>query len=106
MYSSCNINNSSICEYLDGFTANSSQEWESRDWFGGCIRTTPLECNNKDGFLKVREIKLPDTFSSWYNKSIGLKECRELCKKNCACIAYANMDVRDGGSGCLLGLIG
>lgn len=47
-------------------------------------------------------MKLPDTSSSWYNKSTGLGECKGICLKNCSCTAYANLDVRGGGSGCLI----
>jgi hypothetical protein len=31
-----------------------------------------------------------------------LKECEGMCLKNCSCTAYASLDVRGGGSGCLL----
>jgi hypothetical protein len=47
-------------------------------------------------------MKLPDTSSSWYNKSMSLKECEGMCLKNCSCTTYASFDVRGGGSGCLL----
>jgi hypothetical protein len=33
---------------------------------------------------------------------MSLKECEEWCLKNCSCTAYANLDIRNGGSGCLL----
>ena len=35
---------------------------------------------------------------------MSLKECEELCLKNYTCKAYANLDIRNGGSGCLLWL--
>ncbi|KAK2440113.1 hypothetical protein P8452_19279 [Trifolium repens] len=47
-------------------------------------------------------MKLPDTSSSWFDKSLSLEECKTKCLKNCSCTAYANLDVRNGGSGCLL----
>ncbi|KAI5412097.1 hypothetical protein KIW84_056960, partial [Lathyrus oleraceus] len=55
-----------------------------------------------DGFLKLVGMKLPDTSKSWFNKSINLEECERLCLRNCSCTAYANLDIRDGGSGCLI----
>uniref|UniRef100_A0A7N2LJ51 Uncharacterized protein n=1 Tax=Quercus lobata TaxID=97700 RepID=A0A7N2LJ51_QUELO len=55
-----------------------------------------------DGFLKNTGLKLPDTSSSWFDKTMSLKECEELCLKNCSCTAYGNLDIRKGGSGCLL----
>lgn len=53
-------------------------------------------------FLKYTANKLPDTSSSWFYKSIGLRECEGLCLKNCSCTTYANLDIRGGGSGCLI----
>ena len=60
-----------------------------------------MDCN-KDGFLKFTGIKMPDSRNSWFNKSINLEECEKLCLANCNCTAYSNLDVRNGGSGCLL----
>ncbi|CAL9006085.1 unnamed protein product [Prunus brigantina] len=33
---------------------------------------------------------------------MSLKECNGLCLNNCSCTAYANLDIREGGTGCLL----
>ncbi|KAL0306450.1 UNVERIFIED_CONTAM: G-type lectin S-receptor-like serine/threonine-protein kinase SD1-1 [Sesamum radiatum] len=54
------------------------------------------------GFQKYRDIKLPDTKYSWFNASMTLEECRVACVKDCNCTAYTNLDIRRGGSGCLL----
>ncbi|MCI02141.1 serine/threonine protein kinase [Trifolium medium] len=67
-----------------------------------CLRRTKLNCLNGDAFLKYTSIKLPDTSASWYDKRLSLEECKTVCLKNCSCIAYANLDIRNGGSGCLL----
>jgi hypothetical protein len=85
-----------------GFEPKSARDWSFQDWSGGCVRRTTLTCNRGEGFVKHTGMKLPDTSSSWYNTSISLRECQELCLKNCSCMAYANMDVRGRGSGCLL----
>jgi len=100
--SNCNINDFPICECLEGFMPKFQPEWESSNWSGGCLRRTKLNCHTGDGFLKYTSMKLPDTSTSWYDKSLSLKECKTLCLKNCTCTAYANSDIRDGGSGCLL----
>lgn len=55
-----------------------------------------------DGFLKVFNAKLPDLIDFWLDKNINLEECQRQCLKNCSCTAYANPDVRNGGSGCLM----
>ncbi|XP_028086220.1 G-type lectin S-receptor-like serine/threonine-protein kinase At4g27290 [Camellia sinensis] len=47
-------------------------------------------------------VKLPDMLSSWCNRTMTLGECREVCLKNCSCMAYTSLDIREGGSGCLL----
>jgi hypothetical protein len=33
---------------------------------------------------------------------MNLEECKKKCIKNCSCTAYSNLDIRNGGSGCLL----
>ncbi|CAN6684325.1 unnamed protein product [Malus baccata var. baccata] len=101
-YATCNINNAPICACLKGFAPKSPKDWNSGYWSGGCVRKTPLACSHGDGFLKYNGIKLPDTSTSWFNKSMSLKECKGLCLENCSCTAYANLDIRVGGSGCLL----
>ncbi|XP_059438060.1 G-type lectin S-receptor-like serine/threonine-protein kinase At4g27290 isoform X1 [Corylus avellana] len=101
-YATCNINNSSICACLEGFLPKSPNHWGSVDWSDGCVRRTPLECNDGDGFMKRTGLKLPDTSSSWYDKSMTLQQCERMCLNNCSCTAYASLDVRGGGSGCLL----
>ncbi|RHN65869.1 putative protein kinase RLK-Pelle-DLSV family [Medicago truncatula] len=100
--SNCNINEFPVCECVEGFMPKFELQWESSDWSGGCLRRTKLNCLNGDGFLKYTNMKLPDTSSSYYNKSFSLEECKTMCLKNCSCTAYANSDIRDGGSGCLL----
>nr|XP_023904132.1 G-type lectin S-receptor-like serine/threonine-protein kinase At4g27290 [Quercus suber] len=101
-YASCNINKSPVCECLNGFIPKSPKDWNSADWSGGCVRGTPLGCNDGDRFLNFKDVKLPDTSSSWFDRNMNLKECEELCLKNCSCRAYANLDIRNEGSGCLL----
>ncbi|PRQ31519.1 putative protein kinase RLK-Pelle-DLSV family [Rosa chinensis] len=103
-YGSCNINNSPSCGCLKGFAPKSPEDWEVADWSHGCVRKTPLDCHDGEGFLKYSGIKLPDTQHSWYNKTMNLKECEQVCLKNCNCTAYANLDIRGEGSGCILWL--
>ncbi|KAF7822789.1 G-type lectin S-receptor-like serine/threonine-protein kinase [Senna tora] len=98
----CNIINAPVCECLKGFVPKNPVDWNKSYWSKGCIRRIPLECNNSDRFQKYMGMKLPDTSSSWYSKTMDLKDCQESCLKNCSCTAYANLDIRNGGSGCLL----
>ncbi|KAK9041636.1 hypothetical protein V6N11_016727 [Hibiscus sabdariffa] len=100
-FGSCDIRSSPVCSCLKGFLPKYQAEWGSNRWSKGCFRKTQLNCLT-DGFLKYSGVKLPDSGHSWFNYSISLEECQNLCIKNCSCTAYANLDIRSGGSGCLL----
>ncbi|CAN4104124.1 unnamed protein product [Withania somnifera] len=99
-YSSCNINNSPPCDCLKGFEPRNPQD-SAADWSSGCVRRTPLDCS-QDGFSKFKGIKMPDSRNSWYNESMNLEDCEKMCLADCNCTAYSDLDVRNGGSGCLL----
>ncbi|QHO33472.1 G-type lectin S-receptor-like serine/threonine-protein kinase [Arachis hypogaea] len=94
--------NLASCECLKGYVPKFPQQWNMSNWSDGCVRKTSLDCNDTNSFLWYTDIKVPDTSSSWYNKTMDLKECEKICLKNCSCVAYANLDIRNGGSGCLL----
>ena len=97
----CNSVNTPDCACLKGFAPKFPRERNMSYWSNGCARITPLSCS-KDGFIKYTGVILPDTSSSWYNKTMFLQECENLCLQNCSCTAYTNLDKRGGGSGCLL----
>ncbi|XP_031118381.1 G-type lectin S-receptor-like serine/threonine-protein kinase At4g27290 [Ipomoea triloba] len=99
----CNIQEFRSCGCLDKFLPNdNATESLSR----GCHRRKPLNCHNNgsssDGFLKYSDIKLPDTKNSWYNESMSLQECEQVCLRNCSCMAYSTLNITNGGSGCLI----
>ncbi|CAN1775085.1 G-type lectin S-receptor-like serine/threonine-protein kinase At4g27290 [Linum perenne] len=98
----CNINNSPACGCLTRFVPKFAEEWNSADWSNGCGRDVPLNCSPGEGFVMYSGIKIPDTRQSWYNTTMELKDCERTCRDNCSCTAYANMDVRNGGTGCIL----
>ncbi|KAK4484403.1 hypothetical protein RD792_006982 [Penstemon davidsonii] len=102
VYGSCHIANSPVCGCLNRFIPKNQQGWDRADWSEGCVRRKPLNCSNGDAFLKYSGIKLPDTQHSWYNESMTLGQCKEMCTRNCSCMAYANLDISKGGNGCLL----
>ncbi|KAK4714813.1 hypothetical protein R3W88_020720 [Solanum pinnatisectum] len=66
-YGSCNSQDSPECGCLDKFVPNNSDAWKRKDWSGGCVRRTELNCLQEDVFLKYSHIKLPDTRNSWSN---------------------------------------
>ncbi|XP_059284956.1 G-type lectin S-receptor-like serine/threonine-protein kinase At4g27290 [Lycium ferocissimum] len=101
-YGICNSQTLPVCGCLDKFVPKHYEDWQKADWSGGCVRRTQLNCLQGDVFLKYLHIKLPDTRKSWLNMTITLEECRNICSKNCSCMAYSNPDIRNGWSGCLL----
>ncbi|GJT89481.1 G-type lectin S-receptor-like serine/threonine-protein kinase [Tanacetum coccineum] len=101
-YGKCNMDNSPVCSCMEGFEPRNPVNWSASEWSNGCRRRTPIDCPNGDGFQVVKNIKLPDTRQSWYNRNMTLGECANACKRNCSCAAYANIEITNGGSGCLM----
>uniref|UniRef100_A0A830BTY6 Receptor-like serine/threonine-protein kinase n=1 Tax=Phtheirospermum japonicum TaxID=374723 RepID=A0A830BTY6_9LAMI len=101
-HGSCNLRNSPLCGCLERFVPRDEESWAKSDWSEGCVRRAPLNCQPDDVFLRYSDIKMPDTRSTWYNESLNLEDCEAVCLKNCSCTAYSNMDIRSGGSGCLI----
>ncbi|XP_020272827.1 receptor-like serine/threonine-protein kinase SD1-8 isoform X3 [Asparagus officinalis] len=100
-YGVCNSNQSPVCSCLKGFVPKSPQNWNMRDGLDGCVRRTPLHCQNRDRFLKMSGMKVPDTSQATVDKSVSLDECRQNCLSNCSCMAFANANIGEGGSGCI-----
>nr|XP_017228979.1 PREDICTED: G-type lectin S-receptor-like serine/threonine-protein kinase At4g27290 [Daucus carota subsp. sativus] len=105
-YGICNITEKTygrdICGCLDGFEPKFSEKWRLADHSDGCVRKSKLLCGNEDSFQSYSNLKFPDTQNSWFDRSLTLEECAAKCLKNCSCTAYGNIDVKEGGSGCLL----
>ncbi|XP_024641405.1 G-type lectin S-receptor-like serine/threonine-protein kinase At4g27290 isoform X2 [Medicago truncatula] len=93
-------NNHSNCECMKGYAPKFPEEWNLAFWSNGCIQKK--NSSYIDGFLKYTLMKVPDTSSSWFSKTLNLEECRKWCLRNSSCVAYANIDIRNGGSGCLI----
>jgi len=72
------------------------------DWSSGCVRESPLQCQNKrsagkeDGFLKISNLKLPANSKTYQKESA--ERCRLDCMEICSCVAYAY----NKNSGCSL----
>ncbi|KAG4968047.1 hypothetical protein JHK87_033698 [Glycine soja] len=102
----CRITEPPVCQCLKGFNPKPPQEWiPSMNWSQGCVRPKPLSCeenDNMDHFVKYVRLKVPDTTYTWLDENINLEECRLKCLNNCSCMAFANSDIRGGGSGCVL----
>ncbi|CAL5321789.1 unnamed protein product [Camellia sinensis] len=66
----CNVGNNPVCDCLSKFVPQNQKEWGHGDWSNGCVRRTPLDCHNGDGFLKYSGHKMPDTRSSWFDRNM------------------------------------
>jgi len=91
------------CTCLPGFEPKSPHDWyDNRDGSEGCVRKKGVSvCGNGEGFVKLEGLKLPDTSEATAKEGWSLNQCEEDCLRNCSCTAYAVLDVRNGGSGCL-----
>lgn len=99
-FGNCNPNsgNQFQCTCFPGYKPKSPRDWFLRDGSQGCVREENRSmCRNKEGFLKLASVKLPDTSKAEVNKSLTFKECKEECLKNCSCIGY----ISDEGSSCI-----
>nr|AJP61126.1 SRKp [Arabidopsis halleri] len=97
----CDTNTSPNCNCIKGFEPRNPQGGALENRSTECVRKTQLNCNG-DGFFWLRNMKLPDTSGAIVDKRIGLKECEERCIENCNCTAFANTNIQNGGSGCVL----
>ncbi|XP_050218669.1 G-type lectin S-receptor-like serine/threonine-protein kinase At4g27290 [Mercurialis annua] len=95
-HGSCDISNAPVCSCLDKFVPNNRNEWGRADWTGGCIRRTPLDCKNGDGFVKYINVKSPDMLNYTIDSSLTMEECRTTCLNNCSCMAYASSNIVTG----------
>nr|AAS94114.1 S-locus glycoprotein [Raphanus sativus] len=100
-YSYCDVNTSPSCNCIQGFNPENVQQWALRISISGCIRRTRLSCSG-DGFTRMKNMKLPETAMAVVDRSIGVKECKKRCLSNCNCTAFANADIRNGGTGCVI----
>ncbi|OWM77581.1 hypothetical protein CDL15_Pgr016979 [Punica granatum] len=91
-----------ICKCLEGFLPTSPQNWNSVDWTDGCTRKWELDCRNGDGFVKYKDLKLPDNSRLSSNRSLSLEECEMECLNNCSCTAFTRIDIHGNGGDCVL----
>lgn len=100
-YSYCDTKTSPKCNCIRGIAPMNATAWALGETFRGCVRKSRLSCH-RDGFCLMKNMKLPETSKAIVDKRIGLKECEQRCSKDCNCTGFANMDIRNGGSGCVI----
>ncbi|GJR62127.1 receptor-like serine/threonine-protein kinase SD1-8 [Tanacetum coccineum] len=100
-YGICDTNYYPVCKCMKGFVPKIQQAWDLGDGSDGCVRSSKLDCRS-DGFFKLKNMKLPDSSKVFIDQTMNLTTCGVICKRNCSCAAYANMDVTESGSGCVM----
>jgi hypothetical protein len=93
-------NYSTPCQCLKGFEPFSINYTRLNDWRGGCVRKSPLQCENNtyangknEGFLKIQNMRLP---SKAYLPT-GARVCEVACISDCSCTAFTY-----NSSGCMI----
>ncbi|KAL3742008.1 hypothetical protein ACJRO7_017485 [Eucalyptus globulus] len=100
----CGANNADQfdCTCLPGFEPKFPGNWYLRDGTGGCKRRQGWSmCQSGEGFVKLRQLKLPDTLTAHVDVSLSLKECEQECLRDCNCTAYSSANESMGEYGCL-----
>jgi hypothetical protein len=89
-------------ECLKGFEPFSMNYSRLNDWSGGCVRKSPLQCENKthanvkkDWFMKISNMRLPVHSKTYL--AMNASRCELACMENCSCVAYAY-----NRSGCMI----
>ncbi|XP_057428739.1 receptor-like serine/threonine-protein kinase SD1-8 isoform X1 [Lotus japonicus] len=100
-YGICDANAAPVCKCVRGFRPKNQQAWNFRNGTDGCVRNTNLDCRS-DKFLHMQNLKLPETSCVFVNMSMDLVECEDFCRRNCSCTAYANIEVNNNGTGCVM----
>ncbi|XP_010518751.1 PREDICTED: G-type lectin S-receptor-like serine/threonine-protein kinase At2g19130 isoform X2 [Tarenaya hassleriana] len=89
----CGEKSQPFCQCVHGFRPASQGDWDLKDYSGGCIRNTELQCLNatrnsrKNDFLPLQNMKLAADPEKMATSSLSL--CASTCITNCSCKAYA-----------------
>ncbi|KAI5331023.1 hypothetical protein L3X38_021149 [Prunus dulcis] len=97
----CDTNASPVCKCVRGFQPKNLEAWNLGNGFDGCVRKRELRCT-KDKFLRLRSVKLPESGGAFVDGDMSLEACKEKCLENCSCSAYCNMEITNGGRGCVM----
>ncbi|KAL9668722.1 hypothetical protein QQ045_006260 [Rhodiola kirilowii] len=93
-FGTCNEGSTAFCSCLKGFDSRSKSDWNLKDYSGGCVRKTPLNCGNSsivhgriDKFMENPYMRSPIRAHSIFVNSS--EECKRTCSYNCSCTAYS-----------------
>jgi len=79
------------CRCPDGF-----EPLDSLNFSRGCQRKEALKCGNRNHFVTLPKVKLPDKFLDVGNRSFD--QCAAECSRNCSCTAYAFANLSSSGT--------
>ena len=103
-FGKCQIQNGTEfeCTCLPGFEPRSPSEWSARNATSGCVKKHggASVCKSDVEFVKVENVKLPDSSFARVDEKLSLKECERQCLENCSCTAYGGIGVKEE-VGCL-----
>ncbi|CAN1855204.1 G-type lectin S-receptor-like serine/threonine-protein kinase RKS1 [Linum perenne] len=93
------------CSCLPGYEPIFPRKWNLGNGSDGCVRKR-LEsssfCGSGEGFVRVEQVKIPDTSAAiWVDMATSKLDCEGECKKNCNCSAYGSINIEGKGAGCL-----
>lgn len=85
------------CNCLPGFEPKSPVNWNLKDSSQGCVpKRKGGMCGNGEEFMKLAEVKLPDTTKTRLDTSLDNKACADLCLKNYSCTGYSSANASGG----------
>ncbi|KAJ3670313.1 hypothetical protein LUZ60_010637 [Juncus effusus] len=91
LYGVC-LNANSDCTCLPGFTPKATASWNLRNFSDGCVRSELFNCTKENDFMRLRNVKLPDTFNTTTLFGKTSSQCRSACLGDCSCVAFAYID--------------
>ncbi|KAF3944776.1 hypothetical protein CMV_028793 [Castanea mollissima] len=98
-FGKCQVQNGTEfeCTCLPGFEPTSPSEWSARNATSGCVKKHGRAsiCKSGEEFVKVENVKLPDSSFARIDEKLSLKECEQKCLENCSCTAYGGVDVKE-----------
>ena len=85
------------CTCLPGFEPRSPSEWSARNATSGCVKKhgRASVCKSGEEFVKVENVKFPDSSFARVDEKLSSKECERRCLENCSCTAYGGVDVKE-----------
>ncbi|KAG5014912.1 hypothetical protein JHK82_020592 [Glycine max] len=67
---------------------------------GSNANCDPYHADKFEWFVEVTRVKVPDTSKARVAATIGMRECKERCLRDCSCVAYTSAN-ESSGSGCV-----